>query len=150
MGFACPTCHASLSEEVLAQSDTGLNTCPNCNNPLSNPGATHELSPTFPPLAEGLRYSLEVLDGFEPGRVYPIAKTKITIGRRDCDIVFDDPEISRRHVTVAVDGECAQLQDLGSTNGTYIDGVRVEQGRLLDRSTFRLGTHQLIFKVIKS
>ena len=96
-----------------------------------------------------MHYALEVLDGFEPGKVYELTQPKVVLGRRDCDIVLDDPEISRRHVSVTVDGECAKLQDLGSTNGTYIDGVRVEEGRLVDGSTFRLGTHQLIFRATR-
>jgi len=96
------------------------------------------------------RYALEVLDGNEPGKVYTIEKSHVVIGRRDCDIALDDPEISRKHVMLHIEGEGAILEDLDSTNGTYIDGLRVKQEELKDGSIFRLGTHQLVFLVSDS
>jgi pSer/pThr/pTyr-binding forkhead associated (FHA) protein len=93
------------------------------------------------------RYSLEVLDGNQPGQVFPIEKARIIIGRRGCDVNLDDPEISRQHVSIEIHATSATLRDLGSTNGTYILGQRVEQGHLEDNSEFRLGTHQLFFRV---
>ena len=48
-----------------------------------------------------------------------------TIGRADCDIVLPDPDVSRKHATIRqIDGGLA-VEDLGSTNGTYVDGERV-------------------------
>lgn len=50
----------------------------------------------------------------------------VTIGRREGEIVLDDPEISRRHCTIAP-GPAAEavITDLGSTNGTWINGTRI-------------------------
>jgi pSer/pThr/pTyr-binding forkhead associated (FHA) protein len=45
-------------------------------------------------------------------------------------IVLDDPEASRRHASVSAAGESITVEDLGSTNGTYLDQQRV-QGPLL-------------------
>ena len=61
--------------------------------------------------------------------------------------VLDDPEISRQHASIDIHGTNATLLDLGSTNGTYIQGQRVEKGDLKDNSEFRVGTHQLVFRV---
>ena len=48
-----------------------------------------------------------------------------TIGREDCEVVLADPEVSRRHATIrAVDGGLA-IEDLGSTNGTFVNGERL-------------------------
>jgi pSer/pThr/pTyr-binding forkhead associated (FHA) protein len=93
---------------------------------------------------------LEVLDGNEPGKIYPFEKARITIGRKTCDIHLADPEISRQHAAITLEGDQAHLEDLGSANGTYVDGQRIG-GRvpLKPGSSFRLGTHQLIFTVIE-
>jgi len=54
------------------------------------------------------------------GRVVPL-EPGITIGREGCDIVLPDPEVSRRHAQIRVlDGQAA-IEDLGSTNGTYLN-----------------------------
>jgi pSer/pThr/pTyr-binding forkhead associated (FHA) protein len=39
----------------------------------------------------------------------------------------------------------ARLEDLGSTNGTFVDGERVESAELSDRSEFRIGFHEFVF-----
>jgi pSer/pThr/pTyr-binding forkhead associated (FHA) protein len=91
------------------------------------------------------RYTLEVLDGNEPGQVFTLEKPSISIGRRGCDVNLDDPEISRHHASIEIHGTNATLKDLGSTNGTYIRGQRVDQGELEDNTEFRVGTHQLVF-----
>lgn len=67
-----------------------------------------------------------VKKGPDPGHVYPVFAEKITIGRDPMsDIIFKDPEVSRRHVQFirAVNGYL--VEDLGSTNGTFVDGERL-------------------------
>ena len=64
------------------------------------------------------------------GRVVPVEPEAI-IGREGCDIVLIDPEVSRRHAALSVvDGETA-IEDLGSTNGTFVNGVRIERPTVL-------------------
>ncbi len=49
-----------------------------------------------------------------------------TIGRAaDCDVVLDDPRISRQHATITGDGQHYRLRDAGSLNGTFVNGRRV-------------------------
>ncbi len=96
-------------------------------------------------LSPDKRYALVVLSGKEPGKVIPIDKARVTIGRTGCDVVLDDTELSRQHVLIAINGTSARLEDLGSTNGTYVDETRVEQAALEDRSEFRIGSHELLF-----
>lgn len=53
------------------------------------------------------------------------------IGREDTDLAIDDPELSRRHAVVRPFANRIQVEDLGSTNGTYVDGTRIAEPTLL-------------------
>jgi two-component system cell cycle response regulator len=69
----------------------------------------------------------------EPGR-------ELEIGRRDdADIPLRDDGVSRRHASVRADDQGARLVDLGSANGTFVDGVRVTDARLADGARIALG-----------
>jgi S-DNA-T family DNA segregation ATPase FtsK/SpoIIIE len=96
-------------------------------------------------LAPGKKYALIVVQGEEPGKVIPIEKSRVTLGRADCDVSLNDPELSRQHALISIHGMNARLEDLGSTNGTFVDGERVDSFELSDRSEFRIGSHELVF-----
>lgn len=154
MAVPCPHCNATLEEQEIQETVTGVKICPHCQRALEEPNAAG--APDTPgamskaPLSElpaDKRYTLEVLDGNEPGQVFTLERPTITIGRRGCDVNLDDPEISRHHARIDIHGTNATLKDLGSTNGTYIRGQRIEEGGLEDNSEFRVGTHQLVFRV---
>ena len=71
-------------------------------------------------------YQLVVRKGPRPGHVYSLTGSAMTIGRDPlADIVIDDPEISRQHARLTLTDSGYQVQDLGSTNGTYVDGKRL-------------------------
>ena len=155
MTVSCPHCNATLAEQEIQETVTGVKVCPHCQRALEeapgSPPAPDAPAPaptaTLTELPTDKRYTLEVLDGNEPGQVFTLERPTITIGRRGCDVNLDDPEISRHHASIEIHGTNATLKDLGSTNGTYIRGQRVEEGRLEDNSEFRVGTHQLVFRV---
>jgi pSer/pThr/pTyr-binding forkhead associated (FHA) protein len=64
------------------------------------------------------------------GKVIPISG-RLTIGRgNDCDLVLDEPEMSRRHAMVEATPAGIWLRDLGSANGTYVNGVQVRDAVL--------------------
>jgi S-DNA-T family DNA segregation ATPase FtsK/SpoIIIE len=96
-------------------------------------------------LAPGKKYALIIVQGDEPGRVIAIEKSRVTLGRADCDVSLKDPELSRQHALISIHGMNARLEDLGSTNGTFVDGERVETAELSDRSEFRIGFHEFVF-----
>ena len=96
-------------------------------------------------LSENKKYAIVILNGEDPGRVVPIEKPRVVIGRSGCDIVIDDGELSRQHVLVAINGTSARLEDLGSTNGTYVDEKPIDTHELTDKSEFRIGSHELLF-----
>ncbi len=71
---------------------------------------------------------LEVVEGLEPGRRFVVDPAGSTIGRKaPAEIALPDSEISRAHCRVSVRGEELWAVDLGSTNGTFLNGERVSQ-----------------------
>lgn len=78
------------------------------------------------------------------GRAYPVSKAVTVIGRGvDADVVLDDAGVSRRHAEIhLLDGKL-RLVDLGSTNGTYLDGERVHAGPIANGSTITMGRSRL-------
>lgn len=74
------------------------------------------------------------------------------IGRSpECHITIDDPLLSRQHAKIVVSGSTAMLYDLGSRNGSRINGrLLVEPQPLNDGDRLRLGTQELVFFGVRS
>ncbi len=82
------------------------------------------------------------------GRRVPLTRAVTVLGRAgEVDVPLDDAGVSRRHAEVhAVDGRY-RVVDLGSTNGTFVDGERVATGELRDGSTITVGRSRLVFRL---
>jgi predicted Zn finger-like uncharacterized protein len=98
-------------------------------------------------LPKDKRFSLAVIQGPATGHIFPITKTRTTIGRSGADVNIDDAEASRQHASLEVLGDHAILRDLGSTNGTYVEADKIEQQVLNNQMEFRIGSHVLMFIV---
>lgn len=93
------------------------------------------------------KYSLAVLQGKASGQIFPITKSRSTIGRSGTDIMLDDAECSRKHAVVEIQGTRVTVTDLGSTNGTFVDGQRIDRQELDKHSEFRIGEHVMMLIV---
>jgi pSer/pThr/pTyr-binding forkhead associated (FHA) protein len=71
---------------------------------------------------------------------------RMTIGRESCDIVLPDPEVSRRHAAITAGESPATIEDLGSTNGTFVNGDRVQVAEVHDGDVLRFG--QTVWHVV--
>ncbi len=81
------------------------------------------------------------------GRDVQLDRDVLVIGRSSgCDIVLDDPNVSRRHAEVRRLGEGFSLVDLGSTNGTEVNGQRVGETSLMNGDVIGVGTTRLTFE----
>jgi hypothetical protein len=91
-----------------------------------------------------VQVTFEEVDELDTGsfRIRPVT----SIGRgSDTDLRIDDPGISRRHAEIRVDGSRAVLVDLGSTNGSIVDGHQVAQAELADGTRVTLGSTTVVF-----
>ncbi len=83
---------------------------------------------------------LTVLEGPDRGLEMTARRGMVRIGTAsDNDLVLQDTAVSRRHAELRLRGDGAVLRDLGSTNGTRIDGVSVIEARVPPASLIRLG-----------
>ena len=80
------------------------------------------------------------------GSQYLLTKDHTVVGRGSgCDIVIDDAGISRRHLEIDVTKNGVIAKDLGSTNGTYVEGHQVPAATLLDGNTITIGRTRILY-----
>jgi hypothetical protein len=110
-------------------SDTGRQAPSFTGRAGSRPGITHVL----------------VVDG--PGTRHELSKGRNVIGRgTEADIRLPDTGVSRKHVDVILDGGTAIAEDLGSTNGTLVNGRRITRQPLADGDVIRIGHSVLVYR----
>jgi hypothetical protein len=97
------------------------------------------------PLPEPTRLSLRLRRGVPLG-AHAALRGALLVGRdAGCDLALFDPRVSRRHLALDVTAEGAvQFSDLGSSNGTYVNGRRVAQGTLRCGDVVLLGDSELV------
>jgi hypothetical protein len=77
-------------------------------------------------------YRLTVRQGAAPGKVFDLARDVMIMGRDlKCDIVLNDPEVSRNHTRLTAQPDGYLVEDLESTNGTFINSQKVTTPRVL-------------------
>jgi len=105
--------------------------------------AENELTGVYEPptaLPELPRAKLLIVEGENQGKSYFLNRNHTSVGRGiDNDVVLMDLSVSRRHFRVDRHGEGFKLVDLGSGNGTQINGQRREEGELYDKDQVALG-----------
>jgi hypothetical protein len=87
------------------------------------------------------QYQLVMKKGPVPGKTFELSRNELTIGRDiKNEIVINDAEISRRHCRLFLQGDGYTIEDLGSTNGTFVNEQRVTGQRALrSGETLRVG-----------
>jgi len=109
---------------------------------LSKPPEKETAAPKLP---VGKRLSLAVIDGPDAGQVFRMEKPRVVIGRSSADLILNDVESSRAHAAVEARDLTIILEDLGSTNGTLIDGSKiVGQVEIQNQSEFLVGSSTLM------
>ncbi len=139
----CPSCGAKVAETD--------DSCEICGLRLS--GATESFAPVSVPesqspidveRAEGL--VLVVQKGPEVGERFYVDRPELTVGRDpERDIFLNDVTVSRRHAVLRLGEGVVSVEDRGSLNGTYVNGVRVDAAVLKSGDILQIGTFQMLF-----
>ena len=81
-------------------------------------------------------------------RSFSVVRDMTVIGRReDCDLRIPLGDISRKHCRLIKDGDVIRVEDLGSSNGTYRNGTRVQQSELSAGDTLQVGPIVFVLQV---
>jgi pSer/pThr/pTyr-binding forkhead associated (FHA) protein len=97
---------------------------------------------------ESAQWALRFISGKYQGGEFPLRPNReIIIGRSsDLDMVLVEDMVSRKHAKITTDNHVVTIQDLGSTNGTFVNGEKVRKADLKDGDRILIGTS--IIKII--
>jgi hypothetical protein len=143
----CPNCGSDLT--------AGVSTCPACGTHVeTDPTVAYvPVSDHHPALSREEAEDVEGFDGYalvvergpRAGLTFVLHPGSTTVGRHpDSDIFLDDVTVSRHHCRFAVDEDGLRLEDAGSTNGTYVNGARVDEKTLVPGDEVLIGRFHLI------
>lgn len=91
---------------------------------------------------------LTLLNPEGPEHEFILAKATISLGRANTnDIILNDGRVSRGHARLVCGEKGVTISDMGSSNGTRVNGVRVERASLIPGDTISLGSQQLKYQV---
>ncbi len=95
-----------------------------------------------PPARPAKQYALRFISGKYQGGEFPLPNNKeIVVGRSsELDMVLVEDMVSRRHAKITVTGDQIFIQDLGSTNGTFVNGEKIKRARLQEGDRILIGT----------
>ena len=90
---------------------------------------------------------LLVVEGVQAGMRFPLRPGRTVVGRReDCHVVIADPAVSRQHFRIEWTEDGVELQDLNSTNGTFVNDRPVTVHRLSSGDQIRIGATVLEYR----
>lgn len=92
-------------------------------------------------------YFLEIIEGPDKGQSFSLYDTDVFIGRHgQCQLVLHDPEVSRRHLKIAHGENGWWLDDLGSTNGSFVNGQRITHHTAAPGDRIQIGQSVLVIQ----
>ncbi len=87
---------------------------------------------------------LIIVEGPNEGRSFDLGGASVLGRDTSAGIVLEDPEASRRHASVSAEGSTLAIEDLGSTNGTFVNGAQIGgRERLGDGDVVKIGGTEL-------
>ena len=105
--------------------------------------------PDIMAVSKPIQPTLTIVKGPQIGETFELNAATITIGRDPSNSVFlNDMTVSRHHANLDlsnVSSGFASIKDLGSLNGTWVDGAIVNEANLKDGSTIQIGTFRMVF-----
>lgn len=108
--------------------------------------------PPRAPVASISVFALAVTDGPDRGQRFSLddKPARVLLGQGPaCELRLSDPEVSRRHAAFESDDRALRLTDLGSTNGTFVNGVKVNDAQLFGGEVIRMGATTLRLELVE-
>jgi len=143
-----PPAAAEAGDATFASRETRNTPLPTHETTEQSPIPERSPRPDALQLPAGKRLSLAILEGPDAGSVVRIEKPRLTIGRANADLTLNDTEASRLHAVIEVRDAAITVADLGSTNGTLVNGEKIEDAvEISDKSEFQIGATTLMLIV---
>lgn len=123
--------------------------------PVAAPGAPPPRKPKPPPADAGQtvvraaipKFILRGVSGSTFGKNFPLHGSTVIGRNSDCDIPVSTDEVSRRHAQVIVTRDGLYVEDLGSANGTYVNGEKITKSKLNAGDELRIDTERFLVQV---
>ena len=113
-----------------------------------DPSQATDTGQVAPEVAGAFKYALRFERGLRAGMTYILGDGTTLVGRSDdAGLFLGDVSVSRRHAEFDVRDGILQVKDLGSLNGTYVNGSRVEQADLAPGDEVWIGKFHFIVAV---
>lgn len=115
------------------------------SEPYSEDGATRVAS------TSSLQAKLVLGPGAANVTEYEIRDQEVILGRgKECQILLADKKASRKHTMIRRSGAAVLIRDLGSANGTYVNGVRIKEQQLSGEDVIRIGDTEIRFQALSA
>lgn len=99
--------------------------------------------------ARGTEGMLWVKEGPRRGRFYPVMHGTV-VGRKDGDLILDDPKVSGMHAKFTIENEDFVVWDFGSANGTYVNGKKIREATVLyENDLIKIGDTVFVIKMLE-
>lgn len=99
-------------------------------------------------LVSGMMHTLVAIQGPLCGQIFYLDERVVSMGRlASNDICIEDPCVSRSHCVIRNEGEHYIIEDLSSTNGTYVNGEIVKASSLKEGSIIQVGASRFLFSL---
>ena len=99
------------------------------------------------PNGRNSEYFIEMIEGPDIGQSFSLKDEEVFIGRHgQCELVLHDPEVSRRHLKIAPGENGWWLDDLGSTNGSFVNGQRITHQTAAPGDRIQIGQSVLVIQ----
>ncbi|MBC7328361.1 FHA domain-containing protein [bacterium] len=143
----CPYCGQKKDPVTGACACTPIPTTPKIPSKSVAQEQTSVVPPKPAPIITAKGGRIIIVKGPRQGEVFPITKKEFTIGRADDrDIMLPDRSVSRRHCKIVLEEDGYYIIDEGSTNGTFIENMRIVREKLKNGDIIQIGECKLKFE----
>ncbi len=145
--LTCPVCGNHVGEESAVCEVCGFNLvgATQVFQAVSDDAAVPTPEPEAPPV----KPVLQVVKGPLMGATFQVEKDTILGRDPKATIFLNDMTVSRKHARITIEDGKATLDDLGSLNGTWVDGAIVTHADLSDGATVQIGTFSMVFRLVE-